>query len=118
MTINPALALQYQQYNQNANFINKIPDYLPKTYHMHISQKNSVFALLKKQGYDVIPASQADVHHFLDSNNMTDISPLQMVTKSDIEKSPLNDCREQSKTVPSNAKIKIRLTTQTAQRNV
>lgn len=47
--INPALALQYQQFHQTTDFLSKIPDYQPVGYHIHISQKEGVLALLKNQ---------------------------------------------------------------------
>ena len=45
---------------------------LPKAYHIHMSQKNDVLALLKKQGYDVIQANEGDIEHFL--RGQTDIT--------------------------------------------
>jgi len=99
MVINPALALQYQQLHQSTDFIGKIPDYLPRSYHIHISQKDTVLARLKQQGYDVIPASQEEARHFLASNSITDIA-LQLAANPDIEQPPRDECLKQTENCP------------------
>lgn len=100
MSINPALALQYQQFNQTTDFISKIPDYLPKAYHIHISQKDAVLAILKSQGYDIVSATQQDAHRFLASNTMPGI-PLQLAANSDIEQPPQDECLKQLENCPA-----------------
>ena len=91
MTINPALALQYQQFNSTADFAGKIPDYLPRTYHIHISQQDAVIAQLRKQGYEVITASHDDVAHFLSRQTLPDTTPLQLAELSE-DKSVIKKC--------------------------
>lgn len=91
MVINPALALQYQHYNTTTDFISQLPNHLPKAYHIHASQKDDVLALLKKQGYDVVPANQTDLQHFLTSNSLPD-STIQLAANRDIEPPPQDEC--------------------------
>lgn len=92
MAINPVLALQYNQLNQTTHFSSKIPGYLPKTMHIHASQKDSVLALLAKQGYDIIPASPEDARHFLSSNSFSDNISLQLAANFNLKLVPVDAC--------------------------
>lgn len=92
MTLNPALALQYQHYNETADFLSKIPDYQARAYHIHISQKDDVLTLLKKQGYDVIPASVTDARHFLNTNPFSINKPLQLAANFNLKRVYQDEC--------------------------
>lgn len=92
MSINPALALQYQDLNRNADFSGRIPDYQPRAYHIHISQKDAVLALLRKQGYDVIPASENDARRFLNSNAFVQNRPVQLAANFNLGQVYKDEC--------------------------
>lgn len=92
LLINPALALQYQHFNQATDFLSQIPAYQAPAFHIHASQRDRVVALLQQQGYEVIPASTEQARHFLNHGLPLQNQATQLAANADIEQPPQSDC--------------------------
>lgn len=98
LVINPAFALTYQQFNRTTDFLKKIPPFQPQAFRIHISQKAEVLALLRRQGYDVIPATKQDAMRFLAGNNpLPSYKPVQLAANFNLHKVYESDCSYKTK---------------------
>jgi len=92
LVINPALALQYQQFDSTRELLNKIPDFQPKAYHIHVSQKQDIIALLHKKGYEVIPATAQQAEDFIFASTQEHHNDIQLAANFNLKKVYEKDC--------------------------